>query len=136
MSSIEGRRERRSSSLSVWLGLKVVYITKNICENYGQTKPFIKNPVLEKDTYVHYLSHATLVSWGLCYFNYCGGTFSVCLEDKQKQFRFSPTRPHWAELVIESPCPSVGVCVCLRHRVQFFSRPLAPLFRQPLTKGS
>ena len=26
---------------------------------------------------------------------------------------FSPTRPHWAELVIESPCPSVCVCVCL-----------------------
>ena len=24
---------------------------------------------------------------------------------------FSPTRPHWAELVIESPCPSV--CMCL-----------------------
>ena len=34
--------------------------------------------------------------------------------------RFSPTRPHWAELVIESPCPSVEMCVCLRHRVQFF----------------
>ena len=27
-------------------------------------------------------------------------------------FQFSPTRPHWAELVIESPCPSV----CLCHR--------------------
>ena len=25
---------------------------------------------------------------------------------------FSPTRPHWAELVIESPCPSVCLCVC------------------------
>ena len=25
---------------------------------------------------------------------------------------FSPTRPHCAELVIKSPCPSV----CLRHR--------------------
>ena len=28
---------------------------------------------------------------------------------------FSPTRPHWAELVIESPCPYVCmyVCVCV-----------------------
>ena len=26
---------------------------------------------------------------------------------------FSPTRPHLAELVIESPCPSVCLCVCL-----------------------
>ena len=26
---------------------------------------------------------------------------------------FSPTRPHWAELVIESPCPSVDMCVCV-----------------------
>ena len=25
---------------------------------------------------------------------------------------FSPTRPHWAELVIESPCPCVCLCVC------------------------
>ena len=25
---------------------------------------------------------------------------------------FSPTRPHWAELVIESPCPSVCLSVC------------------------
>ena len=25
---------------------------------------------------------------------------------------FSPTRPHWAELVIESPCPCVWMCVC------------------------
>ena len=33
---------------------------------------------------------------------------------------FSPTRPHWAGLVIESPCPSVCLFVCLRHRVQFF----------------
>ena len=29
---------------------------------------------------------------------------------------FSPTRPHWAELVIESPCPFVVLCVCLCHR--------------------
>ena len=29
---------------------------------------------------------------------------------------FSPTKPHWAELVIESPRPCVCVCVCLRHR--------------------
>ena len=39
-------------------------------------------------------------------------------------YAFSPTRPHWAELVIESPCPSVCLWFCLRHRVQFFSRPL------------
>ena len=26
---------------------------------------------------------------------------------------FSPTRPHWAELVIESPCPSVCLFVCV-----------------------
>ena len=31
-------------------------------------------------------------------------------------FNFSPTRPHWAELVIESPCPSVCVSVRLCHR--------------------
>ena len=30
-----------------------------------------------------------------------------------KSTRFSPTRPHWAELVIESPCPSVCVSVCV-----------------------
>ena len=33
---------------------------------------------------------------------------------------FSLNRPHWADSVIESPCPSV----CLCHRIQFFSRPL------------
>ena len=27
-------------------------------------------------------------------------------------YGFSPTRPHWAELVIESPCPSVCLSVC------------------------
>ena len=26
---------------------------------------------------------------------------------------FSPTRPHWAELVYESPCPCVCVSVCV-----------------------
>ena len=37
---------------------------------------------------------------------------------------FSPTWPLWAELVIESPCLSVCLFVCLcvhvRHQVQFF----------------
>ena len=28
---------------------------------------------------------------------------------------FSPTRPHWAELVSKSPCPSVCLSVCVRH---------------------
>ena len=31
-------------------------------------------------------------------------------------FFFSPTWPQWAELVIESPCPSVCLSVCLCHR--------------------
>ena len=31
---------------------------------------------------------------------------------------------HWADSVIESPCPSVSMFVCLCHQVQFFSRPL------------
>ena len=30
----------------------------------------------------------------------------------------------WAELVIESPCLSVRMSLCLHHRVQFFFRPL------------
>ena len=29
---------------------------------------------------------------------------------------FSPTRPHWAELVSKSPCPCVCLCVCVCHR--------------------
>ena len=33
---------------------------------------------------------------------------------------FSLNRPHWADSVIESPCPSVVLC----HRAQFFSRPV------------
>ena len=43
---------------------------------------------------------------------------------KLARTEFSPTRPLWAELVLESPCPSVCLCACLRHGVQFFSRPL------------
>ena len=39
-------------------------------------------------------------------------------------FKFSPTWPHWAKFVIELPCPYVCLSVCLRHRVQFFPRPL------------
>ena len=38
------------------------------------------------------------------------------LKGKQPYTRFLPTRPHWAELVIESPCPSVFLSVCLCHR--------------------
>ena len=42
---------------------------------------------------------------------------------------FSPTRPNWAELVIESPCPTVcgSVCgsVCL-------SAPSSAVFSRPL----
>ena len=34
--------------------------------------------------------------------------------------KLSPIRPHWAEWVIESPCPCVCMFVCLRHRVQCF----------------
>ena len=37
----------------------------------------------------------------------------VCL---RHWVQFSPTRPHWAELVIESPCPFVCLSVCLCHR--------------------
>ena len=41
---------------------------------------------------------------------------------------FSLNRPHWADSVIESQCPSVclSVCLCLflRHQMQFFARPL------------
>ena len=29
---------------------------------------------------------------------------------------FSPTRPHWAELVSKSPCPWLFMSVCLCHR--------------------
>ena len=39
----------------------------------------------------------------------------------QRYHIFSPTRPLWAELVIESPCPSVCVSVCL-------SAPLGAVF--------
>ena len=38
--------------------------------------------------------------------------------------RFSLNRPHWADSVIESPCPFVCTSVCLRHRLHLFSRPL------------
>ena len=37
---------------------------------------------------------------------------------------FSLNQAHWANSVIESRCPSVCLCVCLRHRMQFFPRPL------------
>ena len=42
---------------------------------------------------------------------------------------FSPTRPHWAELVIESPCPSVcgSVCVSVPSRNTHFRRSCRPL---------
>ena len=33
-----------------------------------------------------------------------------------KTIIFSPTRPHWAELVSKSTCPCVCVSVCLCHR--------------------
>ena len=37
---------------------------------------------------------------------------------------FSLNRPHWADSVIESPCPSVWIFVCLYvSKVKFFSRP-------------
>ena len=39
--------------------------------------------------------------------------YVYCLIYRLKQF--SLNRPHWADSVIESPCPRV----CLRHQVQF-----------------
>ena len=53
-------------------------------------------------------------------------TMSVCLSGClfAPSGAFSLNWPHWAGSVIESPCPDVCVFLCLRHRVQFFSRPL------------
>ena len=42
----------------------------------------------------------------------------------QTELLFSLNRPHWANSVIESPCPSGCLSRCLRHWVQFSSRPL------------
>ena len=45
-----------------------------------------------------------------------GGFAKITEPLRKKHIFFSPTRPHWAELVIEFPCPCVCLCVCLRHR--------------------
>ena len=52
------------------------------------------------------------------------GQSLISLNSKHKRKLFSLNRPHWADSVIESPCPCVCLFVCLRHRVQFFSRPI------------
>ena len=43
--------------------------------------------------------------------------------------RFSPTRPHWAELVSKSPCPCVcmSVCMSVPSRNTHFRRSCRPL---------
>ena len=67
-----------------------------------------------------FLFISCIINIKLIYIIVCGKEYRVTYLCTHLIDQFSPTRPHWAELGIESPGPDV----CLRHRVQFFSRPL------------
>ena len=60
-------------------------------------------------------SHFWVCMFGHFHFGTCG-----CEDWNARKIllkmEFSPTRPHWAELVSKSPCPCVCLSVCLCHR--------------------
>ena len=79
----------------------------------------------EKLRYIKYLGRKSQIDKQLIFENgWCQiviGSYQLTLIHVTK-LAFSPNRPHWAELVIELPCP--WGCVCMRHWVPFCSRPL------------
>ena len=66
----------------------------------------------------HYTTHCSLLDTYVAQ-----STLVPTKENLLKQF--SPTWPHWAELVIELPCACVCLCLCVcAIECSFFSRPL------------
>ena len=66
----------------------------------------------------HYTTHCSLLDAYVAQ-----STLVPTKENLLKQF--SPTWPHWAELVIELPCACVCLCLCVcAIECSFFSRPL------------